>query len=153
MENKTPGQNRRKSERIDVAFTLVYSVEKPYALRISLGLVEDVDALMMNLSDLGMAIITKHDLPLDTRLYIKFNIIDLRLAADERWRHMEITGSVVSNVNLPVEANQLASHRIGICFINISSADKMAISNFVKRNMPVPQKHQRKIFYNNKEWK
>ena len=138
MEDKTPGQNRRKSERIDVAFTLVYSVEKPYALRISLGLFDEVDALMINLSDLGMAIITKHDLPLDAGLYIKFNIIDLRLIGDERWRHMEITGSVVSNVNLPLEANQGQSHRIGICFINISSVDKMVISNFVKRNIPVP---------------
>ena len=138
MEDKTPGQNRRKSERIDVAFTLVYSVEKPYALRISLGLFDEIDALMINLSDLGMAIVTKHDLPLDAGLYIKFNIIDLRLTGDERWRHMEITGSVVSNVNLPLEENQRQSHRIGIRFINISSADKMAISNFVKGNTPVP---------------
>ncbi|MCX5669046.1 MAG: PilZ domain-containing protein [Candidatus Omnitrophica bacterium] len=134
MEGKAEGQNRRKSERIDVAFTLVYSVKKPYSLRISLGLIDDIDALMINLSDLGMAIITKHDIPLGTELYIKFNIIDLCLTGDERWRHMEITGDVVSNIILPDVSNRV-SHRIGICFINISSENKIAISDFVKRNM------------------
>jgi len=133
MEGEIKGQNRRKSERIGVAFTLVYSVEKPYALRISLGLVDDIDALMINLSDLGMAIITKHDIPLNTGLYIKFNIIDLRLTGDQRWRHLEINGEVVSNVVLP-DVNQRISHRIGVRFIDISSEDKIAISDFVRHN-------------------
>jgi c-di-GMP-binding flagellar brake protein YcgR len=134
MENKTEGKNRRKSERIDVAFSLVYSVEKPYALRVSLGLVDETDALMMNLSDLGMAIITKYDIPLSTILYIKFNIIDLRLTGDQRFRHLEINGKVVSNVILP-DVSYRTGHRIGVCFINISNEDKMAISDFVKHNM------------------
>ncbi len=134
MEGETEGRNRRRSERIDVAFTLVYSVENPYFLRISLGLVDDIDALMQNLSDLGMAIITEQDLPLGTKLYIKFNIIDLRLTGDKRWGHMEIIGEVTSNVILPGVSHRI-SHRIGICFNNISSEDKIAISGFVKRNM------------------
>ena len=131
MEDKVEGgRNRRKSDRTDVAFTLVYSVEKPYALRISLGLVDDIDALMINLSDIGMAIISKHDLPLSTELYIKFNIIDLHLAGDNRRKHMEITGEVASNVALPD-----LSHRIGIRFTKITREDQVAISDFVKRNM------------------
>ena len=134
MENDYAGRNRRRSERLDVAFTLVYSVEKPYALRISLGLTDEVDALMVNLSDLGMAITTKHSLPLNTELYIKFNIIDLHLKGDERWRHMEISAEVVSNVIFPDDSHNI-SHRIGVRFINISNEDKVAISDFVKRNM------------------
>ena len=134
MEKETSWQNRRRSPRIDVAFTLVYSVENPYSLRISLGLNDEVDAVMVNLSDLGMAIITKHDLPLGTELGIKFNIIDLRLTGDQRWRKMKITGEVTSNVSLAEESNRV-SHRIGMCFMDISSEDKIAISDFVKRNI------------------
>ena len=134
MEEKAAGQNRRRSQRIDAAFTLVYSVEKPYSLRINLGLNDQIDAVMVNLSDLGMAIITKYDIPLDTELSIKFNIIDLRLAPDQRWRKMKITAKVTSNITLPEENHHL-SHRIGMCFIDISSEDKIAISDFVKRNI------------------
>jgi c-di-GMP-binding flagellar brake protein YcgR len=133
MEDKIDNRNRRKYERVDVAFTLLYNVEKPYSLRVSLGVVEDIDALMVNLSELGMALKTKHNLPLGTELYIKFNIIDMRLAGDERRKHMEITGEVVSNVALSD-----LSHRIGIRFLNISSENKTAISDFVKRNMFLP---------------
>jgi len=129
MENNQSDRNRRQSERLDTAFTLIYQVEKPLSLRIQLGFTNDIDALMLNLSDLGMAIITKHDLPVGIQLSIKFNVIDLRLQGDERWRHMEITGQTVSNLSLPD-----SSHKIGIRFDRISSADKLAISNFVKNN-------------------
>jgi len=129
MEDSYSRQNRRKSERLDTTFTLIYQVEKPLALRIELGFADDIDALMLNLSDLGIAIITKHDLPIGTQLGIKFNIIDLRLEGDERWRHMEITGETVSNFSLPN-----SGYRIGIRFDRILGADKLAISNFVKRN-------------------
>ena len=130
MEDSHSGQNRRKSERLDTAFTLIYRVEKPLILRIQMGFTNDIDALMLDLSDLGMAIITKHDLPTEAQLDIKLNIIDLRLSGDERRRHMEITGNVASNVTLADK-----SHRIGICFTKVSDEDKVAISGFIKRNM------------------
>ena len=129
MEEHPAKQERRRSERVDVGFTLVYSVENPYSLRISLGVAEDIDAIMLNLSELGMAIITKHDLPAGTELYIKFNLIDLRLSGEERRRHMEMTAQTVSNILVPK-----LSHRIGIRFDRISDEDKECIKNFVKRN-------------------
>lgn len=118
---------------MDTAFTLIYQVEKPLALRVQLGFTDEIDALMLNLSDLGMAIITKYDLAAGTQLYIKFSIIDLRLQGDERCRHMEITGEAVSNISLLD-----ASHRIGIRFDRISEADRLAITNFVERNKLPP---------------
>ena len=139
MEDQAAGKNRRQSERVDVAFTLVYSVENPYSLRISLGVNDAIDALMVDLSDLGMAIITRFDIPIGTGLGIKFNIIDLRLSGEARWRKMEITGEVVSNVRLPDEG-RWESHRIGMRFINISNEDKIAISDFVKRSLINPGK-------------
>ena len=133
MQGKAEGKNRRSAERIDAAFTLAYSVEKSCPLRISLGLVDDLDALMINLSDSGVAIITKHELPLGTKLYLKFNVIDLHSTGDDRRRHMEITGEVISDAILS-DGSPRISHRIGLRFVNISNEDKIAINNFVKRN-------------------
>ena len=129
MEAKPEGENRRRSERMDVAFTLTYSIEKPYTLRISLGLVDSVEAVMVNLSDLGMAVITNYDISAGAQLYIKFNLINMRLSGDERWRFMKITGEAVSNILLPDE-----SHRIGIRFDKIPEEDRVAIRNFVLCN-------------------
>jgi c-di-GMP-binding flagellar brake protein YcgR len=129
MEEGFGGKERRKSERIDVAFTLTYSLEQSYTLHISLGLVDSVEAVMVNLSDLGMAIITNYDIPRGAHLYIKFNLINMRLSGDERWRFMKITGEAVSNVELPDE-----NHRIGIRFNKISEEDREAIKNFVLCN-------------------
>lgn len=131
MEDNNCNQNRRKFERLDTTFTLSYQVEKPLALRIQLGFNDDIDALMHNLSDTGMAIITKHDLPLGTQLSLKLNIIDLRLQGDERCRHMEIAGETVSNVSLPD-----AGYKVGVRFNRISGVDKFVISDYVKRNKP-----------------
>jgi len=126
MDNTPGGKERRRSERIDVAFTLTYSVEKSYTLRISLGLFDNVEAVMVNLSDSGMAIITNYDIPKGAQLYIKFNLINMRLSGDDRWRFMKIAGEAVSNINMPGR-----NHKIGIHFTRISEEDKAAINSFV----------------------
>jgi len=128
MEDKAEGQNHRKSERVDAAFTLTYTVGDSPAIRVNLGLFDEIDALMLNLSDLGVALITKYNIPVGTQLYIKFNIIDLRLVGEERRKHIEVIGKVVSNVPLAS-----MSHRIGIHFEKISERDKAAIRDFAKR--------------------
>jgi len=129
MEDKRLGPENRKSERIGAAFNLTYSVEKPYALRVSLGVADGIEAIMLDLSELGMAIITKYDLPIGTQLHVKFNIIDLHLTGEERRRHMELPADIVSNVFIPK-----SSHRIGVRFSRISDEDRRAIRDFVKRN-------------------
>ena len=129
MEDKLKGKNRRSAERKEVAFTLIYGVEAPYTLRVNLGLTDDLDALMLDLSDLGMAIITEVDLPKGTQLYIKFNLRNLSLYGEKRSRNMVIVGEVVSQVDL---GN--GNYRIGMRFDKISDEDKSAISDFVKRS-------------------
>ncbi|MFA5350803.1 MAG: PilZ domain-containing protein [Candidatus Omnitrophota bacterium] len=121
--------NRRKSERMDAAFTLTYNLEKSHTLRISLGLVDNVETIMINLSDLGMAIMTNYDIPVGAQLYIKFDLINMHLSGDERWRSMKIAGEVVSNFPLSGE-----NRRIGIRFNKISKEDKAAIRNYVLDN-------------------
>lgn len=128
MKNEPRGQNRRNSQRSDAAFTLNYSIEKPFELRISLGLPDETGALMQDLSDSGAAIITKYDLPLETQLRVKFNLMNLRLVGEKRLRRMELIADVVSNSVLPD-----GSYRIGIRFSKISDEDKVAIQDFVKK--------------------
>ncbi|MDD5116032.1 MAG: PilZ domain-containing protein [Candidatus Omnitrophica bacterium] len=131
MTGEASGRERRRSERIEAAFTLSYNVEKSYTLHISLGAAENIEAVMVDLSSLGMAIITNYDIPKGAHLYIKFNLINMRLGGDERWREMKIAGEVVSSV-----ASGNDSHRIGIRFDKISEEDKIAIGNFVAGNKP-----------------
>ncbi len=129
MEDVSSNQNRRKFERLDTTFTLTYRIEKPLALSVELGITADTDALMLNLSDSGMAITTRYNLPGGVQLLLKLNIIDLRLKGDERYRHMEIGGETVSNVSL-----RDAGYKIGIRFNRVLEADKRVISNYIERN-------------------
>ncbi|MDP2043748.1 MAG: PilZ domain-containing protein, partial [Candidatus Omnitrophota bacterium] len=76
-----------------------------------------------------MALVTSQDIELLAQLYIKFDLIDLRLEGEERRRHIEMTGEVVSNI---VTAD--GSHRLGIRFDNLSDHDKITLNRFVKRN-------------------
>ena len=127
MESQGNGLNRRRSERKNVAYTFTYSIEEPYDLRVKIGIADDRDVLMLNLSDLGMAIITKDDLPVGAKLLLEFNLMNLNLKGEERFKHIKVSGEVMSNIILPN-----ADHRIVICFTKISEEDKIAIGEFVK---------------------
>jgi len=129
MADNYTGQEKRKAERLEAAFTITFQVESPIHLRFEVGWDNDLDGLMLNLSSLGMAIITRHDLSVGTQIYAKFSIIDFNLQGEERWQHMEITGKVVFNIRL-----SRVSHKIGIRFDRISYRDKRLIADFVKRN-------------------
>lgn len=128
MKEKDKTQNQRKSERMDAAFTLNYSIEEPYDLRIRLSLPDEASALMQNLSDIGTAIITKYDIPVSTLLRIKFNLFNLHLTGEKRLKRMEVISEVVSNTSLPD-----GGYKIGVRFNNISEEDKAAIRDFVNR--------------------
>lgn len=129
MGDSFKGKNRRNAQRQDAAFTLSYGIEKPYALRVSLGLTDDLDAIMADLSDSGVAMITKYDLPKGAQLRIRFNFMNLFLTGQDRSRRMEITGEVVSRAQLSG-----TDYRVGIRFNQISEADQVAIRNFIKRS-------------------
>lgn len=123
------GGEQRKSERLNAAFTLTYNVDVPVALLIQSDLIGAMDALMLDLSAAGMAIITKHNLPKGAKIFIKFNIINLQLSGDDRRKHLEVAGEIVSNA-----LRKDGGHRIGIRFDKISNADKQAIEAFVRSN-------------------
>jgi c-di-GMP-binding flagellar brake protein YcgR len=127
MDNAYTNNERRKSNRLKASFILTYQVNQPLSLRMTVGWDTDVVALMLDLSQEGMAISTDYDLPVATILLMKFTLINLEAEGDERVKAMKITGEVKSNILL--DKNE---HRLGIQFTQINENDKFAIANFVK---------------------
>jgi len=127
MDNAYTNNERRKANRLKASFILTYQVNQPLSLRMTVGWDSDIVALMLDLSQEGMAISTDYDLPVATILLMKFTLINLEAEGDERVKAMKITGEVKSNILL--DKNE---HRLGIQFTQINENDKFAIADFVK---------------------
>lgn len=128
MHNADPGKERRKSKRLKVDFTVTYQVDRPLVVRMSVGWHHNIYALMLDLSEDGMAISTDFNIPASTILSINFTLINLTAdTEEERMKSMEVTGEV--KYNLPTAKGE---HRLGIRFSNIAPIDKDTIANFIK---------------------
>jgi c-di-GMP-binding flagellar brake protein YcgR len=125
MNSLYGGKERRKTKRIKVNFIVVYRVREPLELLMVVGR-QEVDALMLDLSEDGMAVVTKYDIPQSTTLSIRFTLLNLSAERSNRVRSMEIVGEV--RYNILAEKNE---HRLGIYFTRISQEDKRAIRDFV----------------------
>jgi c-di-GMP-binding flagellar brake protein YcgR len=91
MEKKeTAGIERRKFKRLRVNFTVIFQVDRPLVARMTLGWRKEVEALMLDLSEGGMAIVTNYNIPPETILSIKFTLINLTLSSARRIRIIEI---------------------------------------------------------------
>jgi c-di-GMP-binding flagellar brake protein YcgR len=128
MNTMYNGPERRKSARIEVKFVVTYQVHKPIEVRMWVGN-KEVNALMLDLSEQGMAILTKYEIPIASSLAIKFTLINLQADKDRQMHSMEIIGGVRYSYK---EDNE---HRLGISFTRISQEDKTAIANFVEMTM------------------
>jgi len=125
------GSERRKSKRIPVDFTVVYQINKPLVVRLMVGTDSEVEAVMLDLSEGGMSIVTDYNIPSCTVLIMKFILINMDKSRENRIQKMNITGLVRYNI---LTANQ--KHRLGIYFTKIATEDKKAISDFVKLSLP-----------------
>ena len=127
MAKAYKGFDRRKHRRLKVNFIIIYQVNKPVHVLMLIG-GREIDALMLDLSEVGMAILTNYNIPVTTSLLIKFTFINVdTVLEDERVRSMEIIGEVR---NSSPEGRD--EYRLGISFIKIAEKDKVAIANFVK---------------------
>ena len=126
MDNTPKGEDRRKFKRLKINFIVYYQVNKPLEIRMKVGS-NEVNALMLDLSEGGMAIVTNYDIPISTTLQVKFTLIDKYSHSDTRSRSMDITGEICNNV-----LYKQKERRIGISFTDIDSGDREAIVSFVK---------------------
>lgn len=120
------GVERRKYKRLRVDFTLIYNVGEPIALRLFVGWDLQIDALMIDLSEAGLAILSGYDIPLSTVLNLKFTLINSSADPEKRVKTMEIAGKVCSNVQ-----TETGEYRLGIVFTSMKEDDKLAIRNFI----------------------
>ena len=128
MAEEYSGAERRTHKRMNVNFTVIYRVNKPLEVRMMVG-DKEVNALMADLSEGGMCILTDYNIPTGTVLFIKFTLINLNAYGNERVKSMEITGEV--RYNLPTPKH---THRLGIRFTEIDKKDQVAIIDFL--NIP-----------------
>ena len=132
MTNLDNYSERRKSKRVNVEFIITYEVEKfahsdkPIQVQMKVSS-EEINAVMLDLSESGMAILSSYDISISTTLLIKFTLINLLATDEERISSIEVLGKVCSNVILKEQ-----EHRLGISFTQISEESKAAIINFIK---------------------
>ena len=121
MDGPHPGIERRKFRREKVSFIVNYAIRKPIEVSITLGK-RECDALMLDLSEGGMAVASSLDIPLSTTLDITFFLVSKKIS-----KRMAIQGETVNRFVL--KKNE---YRLGIQFTKISQEDKTVISDFVK---------------------
>jgi len=127
MDGELSGSDRRKFTRVKATFIVVYKIGYPLQVRMTLG-EKEIHAVMLDLSEEGVALVTNHSIPVSTLLLMKFILVnEMAETPDERVRPMEIAGDV--RYSIPGERNE---YRVGICFTQIAEADRYAIANFVK---------------------
>ena len=119
-------QEHREQNRINVRFTVTCELyNSPRVIMVVGG--KSLYALMIDLSEIGMAIETKYNLPAKSVLFMKFTLINHFVDDDNRFRTMDMVGEVRNSI--PFEKKE---YRIGILFTQIAEDDKKAIGEFVK---------------------
>ncbi|MGD9015572.1 MAG: PilZ domain-containing protein [Candidatus Omnitrophota bacterium] len=129
MDNTYKGPERRKSPRVKVDFFVVYKVDRPTESNMWID-DKEVKARMIDLSEIGMAILTNCDIPALTILSLKFTLMNLYTDKVERVKTIEIIGEVRYNKLLAKD-----EYRLGISFVQIAEEDKQAIAEFKKMAM------------------
>ena len=129
MDNAYQGPERRQFLRVEVEFFVTYKVDRPVEVHAWISN-KEINALMLDLSEAGMAIVTNCDIPTATVLSLKFTLIDLHADQEKQVKLINMTGEVCNSTL--VENDE---HRLGISFTEISEEDKSAIADFVKMAM------------------
>ena len=127
MENKYSGEERRKFRRANVSFIVVYRVNEPVHVRMMIGN-KEAHAIMSNLCEDGMSIMTNYNIPAATIVTSKFILLnDQALREDQRAKTIEVTGEVRYNRFIKER-----TYRLGVHFTDTSYADRSFIAEFIK---------------------
>ena len=82
MKDPFVGPDRRKFKRLQVSFIVFYKVDSPLHVRMLIG-EREVNAIMLDLSESGMGILTNYKMPESTLLSIKFILVKLKFLIDQ----------------------------------------------------------------------
>jgi c-di-GMP-binding flagellar brake protein YcgR len=120
------GAERRRFKRLKVDFSVTYLVRQPPEVLMRVG-GKEIETVMLDLSEEGMAIKTGTDIPLETDLAMSFMLVYAYKTYENVMQDMKIEGRVVNRVKL---GNN--EFRLGIHFTKISDHDRNMIADFVK---------------------
>lgn len=125
MDDVYSGVARRKHKRVPVNFILRYRIRKPLEVIMRIGNME-INAVMIDLCEGGMAIVTDYDIPLGTELALKFTLVNTYTRdLAQRNKVVEASGRV-TDITPMDKAN-----RLGISFTEISKQHVITIVDFV----------------------
>lgn len=123
--NKTLAE-RRQYKRVRARFIVTYKVNEPLETALIINR-RQISAIMLDLSEAGMALVTGIDIPAHSAMLMNFTLINTAaLNEEEKLRTMDITGQVC--YALRFSKNE---YRLGIRFTHINADDKAAITSFV----------------------
>jgi c-di-GMP-binding flagellar brake protein YcgR len=131
MAESYSGDERRKFKRIKVSFTLVYSIDSSLSESMMIQGHNAIDALMVDLNQEGMAILTENDIALGTIIILKFTLIDFSEDSEAGTNNMDMLAKVVSNTKI----NE-GEYRVGLYFTQISRENKVRIAEFIRNKEP-----------------
>jgi len=118
---------RRRSQRLKVYLTVFYKVEEPDYARRYYGDSER-EAKTLDLSEAGMALLTRTGIPCGTKLFLRFFMFYYSGRASVNFQHpIEVHGEVRSCL-----AEENDNYRIGVCFDGIGNEYKTEIDDFIK---------------------
>lgn len=126
MYNKYWGQDRRRFQRLKINISVWYSLDSHYQL-FSMESGRDYEATTIDLSEAGVALAVKHDIPVSAALIIKFRLFKTERQGIVRFfAPLEVAGQVRSNTLL-----ENSEHRLGVYFKEIEKETKEEISDFI----------------------
>lgn len=127
MDSEYSGVERRQYKRVPVNFIVKYCIRKPMDAIMLIGNME-INAVMVDLSEGGMAIVTDYGIPVGTELALKFTLVDIYTSDQEdNNKAVEALGRV-SYCTLMGKSN-----RIGISFTDITKQHVSIITDFANR--------------------
>ncbi|MFH1856456.1 MAG: PilZ domain-containing protein [Candidatus Omnitrophota bacterium] len=121
-------EERRDCKRAKVGALFVYRIEKPLFLRKIVGCDEEINAVMIDLSENGMGFITEYAIPEGAILFFRFILLYSIMNEKEQVKAIEAVGRV--QYELFVEESE---YRVGIRFNYITDEDRESIAGFVKK--------------------
>ncbi len=126
MNNRLPGEDRRKFQRLKVNLSVCFELDGNFQLS-SLAKGQEVEATTLDLGCGGMAIASKYDVPVAAQLRIRFHLFKTdNKGITTFYEPIEAVGQVRSNIAL-----EHGFYRLGICFEEISVKDSLEIHHFV----------------------
>lgn len=127
VDKEGPGGEKRKFKRVGVSFVVFYKIDSPVSIRLMVG-EKEIDAMALDLSEGGLAVLTKYNIDVSSRVKIKFVLLnDYALRKDMRSKSIIVQGEVRYCFLTKEKA-----FRIGIRFVDITPEDRNFIAGFVK---------------------